>query len=141
MDIIFQLYKPLFVILGVAIFCVIGCIVIVVAVFVFADWDACRDDVFSQIPVYPDATLLEGSDETPLGQAGSYLRTYETTADFEDVAAFFEQQGCTKFALSRTEDFDCTNSGEHYWYGVEISKQGENTSYRMTFTWNCGIPD
>lgn len=141
MDIIFQSYKPLFVILGVAIFCVIGGIVVGIALFVFVDWDSCRNAVFSQMPIYPDATLVAGSNEIPVGQGGSFIRTYETKANVEDVVAFFDQHGCTKSVDSPTDAFDCTKDGEYFWYGVEISTQGENTSYRMTFTWNCGIPD
>lgn len=144
MDIIFQLYKPLFVIiLGAAILCVIGCIV-VIALLVFGDSDFnlcdCRDDVFSQIPVYPDASLVENS-ENSTTTTGSFVKTYETTDAFDDVAGFFEKQGCTKSLFSMTDGFECTNDGEHFWYMIEIDHEAENTSYTITFTWNCGCLD
>ncbi|MBZ0319396.1 MAG: hypothetical protein K8L91_23500 [Anaerolineae bacterium] len=146
MDIIFQLYKRLFVIiLGAAILCVIGCIVIVIALLVFGDSDSnpcdCRDDMFSQISVYPDASLVENS-ENSTTTAGSFVKTtYETTDAFENVVAFFEQQGCITSALSLTDGFECTKGSEHFWYEVEISHETENTSYTITFTWNCGCLD
>ncbi len=110
-----------------------------------ADRD-CRDDVLGQVPVYPQATLMNRDKSASKPAAGSEWREYQTADSVDVVGAFYREVASCADPDSGAEELsilcDGTLDSRHRVnYQARISRTEDMTSISMFVGWYCGTGD
>lgn len=126
------------------------CIGVLILFYIMADFFIhdgmykCRDEMVSQVPIYPNSTLISTS--KPISETNPYRddvdQSYLVLEGFDAVVAFYSEKlyGC--HIRSSEQSAYCSGTVENslLWYEITISNSGSNTTYTIDLHWQCGLP-
>lgn len=115
------------------------CIILFWGGFLDEQAASCRDKARRGAPpVYVDSVRVFDDDDGDDADPGSRIHGYTTEAAFEDVRAFYEQEGAQCVTSSEEQAARCVLPGtDEAAYTVEIRAGDGQTLYQIIIRWDC----
>jgi len=104
--------------------------------FDFTSTDKCRDEVLSEVPIYPNAALIKEDDARSYPEAGTLTRVYQTADSLDAVKSFYG--GVTSCIDEGETGLVCSGRPENnnrIYYEVTFAVSVD--TYSMYIGWSC----